>query len=212
MCMTTVRGSGAVNTARTGTTRRPATLNDTSTANASPSACSGVSTTVRSTNEYGWNQAPCQGSSRFATTSSGSQTPTPAYTAVRARAATGRRGTTGASSGSSPPTASSRTHTSTPSSYAGNGSQPHERAAVQGQPVPVADERPAAHRAVPQRRAQVRADARPRHHPAARVAPDHHFLSRDRPAQRAVTADVAGGAHDVPVARRACLRPLQRAA
>ncbi len=74
--MTTVLGSGAVNTARTGTTTRPATLNDTSTSSASSSSV-GVRSTSRSTKEYGWSQAPCQGSSRLATTSSGSHVPTP---------------------------------------------------------------------------------------------------------------------------------------
>ncbi|CAO0835271.1 hypothetical protein SMICM17S_02242 [Streptomyces microflavus] len=84
MCMTTVRGSGAVNRARTGTTSRPATLKDTSTVNPSSSAgpsaveSAGVPVTVRSTKEYGWNHAPCHGSRRLATTSSGSQRPTPA--------------------------------------------------------------------------------------------------------------------------------------
>ncbi len=80
MCMTTVRGPGAVNRATTGTTSRPATLKDTSTRNPSsspPALPSGASVTARSTKEYGWNQAPCQGSSRLATTSSGSQRPTP---------------------------------------------------------------------------------------------------------------------------------------
>ena len=56
--------------------------------------------------------------------SSGSHRPVPVYTALIAVAAAGRAGTNGRSVGRSPPTRSSRTQTSTPSSWAGYGSQP----------------------------------------------------------------------------------------
>ena len=131
-----VRGSGAVNSAITGTPRRPI-RNVTATRNrsASSSASSaGALSTSSWVNEYGWNHAPCHGSRRLAMTSPGSQVPSSRATAASAAPA-GRTGMTGASSDcsrpppspTSSPTASSRTHTSTPSSYARNGFQPNSR-------------------------------------------------------------------------------------
>src|ERR1700742_1014021 len=80
MRMTTVRGSGQQNSAVTGTPSPGPTLNVTVTTNRSSSSATSVSPGADSTesrpNEYGWNQAPCQGSSRLATTSAGSHTPT----------------------------------------------------------------------------------------------------------------------------------------
>ncbi|MGI5275016.1 MFS transporter [Streptomyces rochei] len=84
----------------------------------------GSRTTVRSTNEYGWNHEPCHGSSRLATTSCGSHRPTAVNTASTPLPVVGRTGTVGRAVGSSPPTSSSLTQTSTPSSCTGNGSQP----------------------------------------------------------------------------------------
>ena len=79
----------------------------------------GAESTRRSANECGWNHAPCQGSSRLARTSSGSQVPTIDATATRLSVCGGRTGRIGASVGSSPPTASRRTQARTPSSWAG---------------------------------------------------------------------------------------------
>ena len=70
-------------------------------------------------------------------------------------------GTTGASSGTSPPTASSRTHASTPSSMAGQRLPAELATAFEPQPVPRADECAAVHGAGAQRGAEVRAGARP---------------------------------------------------
>jgi hypothetical protein len=134
MRMTTVRGPGAVNSARTGTTRRPVTRKETSTTNASSSGPCGGRATVRSANEYGWNHEPCHGSSRLATTSCGSHRPTAVNTVSTALPASGRTGTIGRSDGSSSPTASSRTHTSTPSSWTGYGSQPANGAPSRASP------------------------------------------------------------------------------
>ncbi len=64
------------------------------------------------------------GVQRLATTSSGSHRPVTEETGDTLSAGRGRTGTTGRSRGSSPPTASSRTQASTPSSWAGYGSQP----------------------------------------------------------------------------------------
>ena len=116
--ITTVRGPGAANSARTGTPSRPVSRKATDT-----SRRSGVSsTTVRSVKEYGCSQDPCQGSRRLATTSSGSQAPIAVSTASTIRPPAGRCGTWGRFAGS-PPRWSRRTHTSTPSSCAGYGAQ-----------------------------------------------------------------------------------------
>src|ERR1700712_1075370 len=71
--MTMVRASGQENSARTGTPQVWLRRNATSTV--SNSSLLALSSTVRWLNAYGWNQAPCQGSSRLAMTSRGSHVP-----------------------------------------------------------------------------------------------------------------------------------------
>ena len=122
----------------------------------SSASTGGALSTSSWVNEYGWNQPPCHGSSRLAMTSDGSQTPSSRVTAA-SRAPVGRAGITGASSGVSPPTWSSRTHTSTPSSKAGNGFQPNSRPPVEAKAVPRADQRTAVQRPGREVGAQVRA-------------------------------------------------------
>ncbi len=126
MRITTVRGSGQANSASTGTPKRAPTRNVTSTRNrssASTASSAGADTTRSRAKEYGWNQAPCQGSRRFATTSTGSHTPVILVTAARLSRSGGRDGVTGRGRGVSPPARFRRTHTSTPSSQAGSGRQ-----------------------------------------------------------------------------------------
>lgn len=135
--ITTVRGSGQPNSARTGTPSPGPTRKVTSTTNLSSSSLAstgGADATVRCANEYGWNHEPCHGSRRLATTSPGSHTPTSRVTAATLPAAAGRGASTGAGSGSSPPGPSSRTHASTPSSWPGSGSQPYLPLAPTGSP------------------------------------------------------------------------------
>src|SRR5271156_4359430 len=106
MRMTTVRGSGQVNSAVTGTPRRGATLNVTATRKRSFSSVvptsPGAAITDSRPNEYGWNQEPCQGSSRLATTSAGSQVPVIVATEATLVPWGGRAAITGAAGGSSP--------------------------------------------------------------------------------------------------------------
>ena len=79
MCITMVRASGQVNSARTGTPQVRLSRKVTSTTSVRSSEAS--SSTTRCENAYGWNHDPCQGSSRLAITSCGSQTPGCAITA-----------------------------------------------------------------------------------------------------------------------------------
>ena len=96
----TVRGSGQLNSACTGTPKRLPTVNVTSTRNRSSAGGQSIGGALRTrsaVNEYGWSQAPCHGSRRFATTSSGSQRPITVATVASARSAGGRGPSTGAS-------------------------------------------------------------------------------------------------------------------
>ena len=98
MRMTTVRGSGLVNSATTGTPKRPM-WNVTGTRNRSGSSgrsasAGGAASTSSCANEYGWYQAPCHGSSRLAMMSLGSHVPTSRVTACN-RGSSGRAGRIG---------------------------------------------------------------------------------------------------------------------
>ena len=115
MCITMVRASGQVNSARTGTPQVRLSRKVTSTTRVRSSEA--WSSTTRWLNAYGWNQDPCHGSSRLAITSCGSHTPGWAITAVTDSGIGGRAGSVGRSVGVSP-AVGSPTQISTPSSYA----------------------------------------------------------------------------------------------
>ena len=138
----------------------------------------------------------------------GSHVPTSRVTACM-RAPSGLAGTSGTSVGSSPPMRSSRTHASTPSSYAGYGFQPNSRPPSQPQPMPRTDQRAAVHRARRQVGAEVRTGRRSDMQGAVGVAPRHDLQSADRRAERPLANRVAGGER-VPVAARPALRSDQR--
>lgn len=85
------------------------------------------------------------------------------------------------------------------------------RRTVQGEPVPVADQRAAHHPAVAQRSAQVRADAGAGTGLAVVRAPQHDLHPTDRPAVRPVArAHLPGGADHEPVAGGPGGGPLER--
>jgi hypothetical protein len=153
--MVIVRGSGQVNSAITGTPTRGARVKATSTRNRSSvsgQSTAGADSTRRFANEYGWNHAPCHGSSRLASTSSGSQRPIMVATAATLRSGSGRGPSTGASVTASPAD-SSRTQASTPSSWTGKVRQPRCPSGPSARPCQRQTSRPsctgASHRAAP---------------------------------------------------------------
>jgi hypothetical protein len=151
----TVRGSGQLKAARTGTPSRRPRVKVTSTrkrSSAGGHSSGGALSTLSSANEYGCSQAPCHGSSRLATTSSGSQRPIAVATAATLRPRSGRGPRTGAAVAASPAVAS-RTQARTPSSCAGNVRQPGRPSAPRSRPCQRQISRPsctgASHSAAP---------------------------------------------------------------
>ena len=111
--------------------------------------------------------------------------------------------------GASPPTSSSRTQTSVPSSWLGNGLQPNSQVlpsrATQGQPVPPADQPAAVHRAGGEVSPQVWAAAWTDAQSVLLVAPGYDIDAGDTRAERLPGGHVAACGERIPIAGRSVL-------
>ena len=192
-----VRVSGQVNSARTGTPQVRESRKVTSTTRRLESEAS--SSTTRCENAYGWNHAPCHGSSRLAITSSGWQVPGSTITALTEPSSGGRADTAGRSVNVSPSVAR-RTQISSPSSRAAYGLQVRSPFDGQGEAVPAAVHGPVQHRAGVHQRPEVRAGAGAGDQGVVGVAPEHHLPAGDRPGHGLRRPDVAALPGDEPAA------------
>ena len=181
MIMTIVLASGHENSARTGTPQVRLSRNVTSTTRCSSSL--EPSSTTRWLNEYGWNQAPCQGSSRLAMTSSGSQIPGAVITAAIDPASGGRRGSVGRSVGTS---SVDREPDPEQHSVVPGAERPPGPVAArfERQSVPAAVQGVADDRAVIEKRTQMRAGTGPGDEPPVGRAPEHDLPAGDRARDR----------------------------